>query len=76
MHTPPFTVVRTTRTSSDADLLITAMRSEGLNPLDLETAGHFTLSGTDISFHIYVPTAELAAAGEFLGAYDHAIHVA
>ena len=76
MDTPAFTVVRTTRTAIEADLLIAAMRSEGLHPLDLETAGHFSLAGTDVSFHIQLPTVELPAAGKFLKAYDESTHAA
>jgi hypothetical protein len=70
MTTPAFSVVRTTRTAIEADLLISAMRSEGLHPLDLQTAGHFSLAGTDISYYVQIPTTELAAAREFLSAYD------
>ena len=76
MNTPAFSVVRTTRTAIEADLLIAAMRSEGLHPLDLQTAGHFSLAGTDVSFHIQVPTAELAEVGEFLKVYDESTRTA
>ena len=76
MNTPAFSVVRTTRTAIEADLLIAAMRSEGLHPLDLQTAGHFSLAGTDVSFHIQVPTAELTEVGEFLKTYDESIRTA
>lgn len=76
MNIPTFSVVRTTRTAIEADLLIAAMRSEGLHPLDLETTGHFSLAGTDVSFHIQLPTAEISAAREFLKAYDESTHAA
>lgn len=76
MNIPAFSVVRTTRTAIEAELLIAAMRCEGLHPLDLETAGHFSLAGADVSFHIQMPTAELVAAGEFLRAYDESTHAA
>ena len=70
MNTPAFSVARTTRTAIEADLLISALRAEGLHPLDLETAGHISLGGADISYHIQVPTSELAQVAEFLKAYD------
>jgi hypothetical protein len=76
MNTPAFSVVRTTRTAIEADLLIAAMRSEGLHPLDLQTAGHFSLAGMDVSFHIQIPTAELPATQAFLKAYDQSTHAA
>jgi hypothetical protein len=76
MNAPAFSVVKTTRTAIEADLLIAAMRGEGLHPLDLQTAGHFSLAGTDVSFHIQVPSVELAAAGEFLRAHGESTHAA
>ena len=76
MNTQAFSVVRTTRTALEANLLIAAMRSEGLHPLDLETASHFSLAGADVSFHVQVPTGELAAVAEFLRAYDESKQVA
>jgi hypothetical protein len=41
MNTPAFSVVRTTRTAGEADMLIAFMRSAGLHPLDLNTSSHF-----------------------------------
>lgn len=70
MNTPAFSVARTTRTAIEADLLISALRSEGLHPLDLQTAGHISLGGADVSYHIQVPTSELDQVAEFLKAYD------
>lgn len=70
MDTPEFSVVRTTRTAIEADLLIAVLRSEGFHPRDLETAGHFSLAGADVSFHVQVPDGEQAAVTEFLRAYD------
>jgi hypothetical protein len=70
MNTPAFAILRTTRTSIEADVLIAALRAAGMHPLDLETASHISLAGTDISYHVEVPTAELSAAREFLRSHD------
>lgn len=65
-----FSVVRTARTAVEADLLISALRSADFHPRELETSGHFSIGGADISFRIQVPTTELDAAHEFLDLYD------
>jgi hypothetical protein len=46
--------------------LISALRSAGLNPLDLNTASNISLGGVDIAYRIQVPTEELSAARELL----------
>lgn len=66
MNTPAFSVLKTTRTAIEAEMLIAALRSAGLHPRDLDTASHFSFAGVDISYHVEVPTAELEAAREFL----------
>jgi hypothetical protein len=67
---PAFSTVRSTRTAIEADLLIAAMRCEGLHPLDLLTAEHFSFGGFEGGYRIQIPTSELPAAQEFLKAYD------
>jgi hypothetical protein len=76
MNPPEFSVARTTQTAIEADLLISALRSEGYHPLDLLTAGHISVGGADISYHIQVPTDELAQVGAFLKAYDESLPAA
>ncbi len=66
MTTPAFSVVQTARTAIEADVLISALRSAGLNPLDLNTASNISLGGTDIAYRVQVPTEELTAARELL----------
>ena len=76
MNTPTFSVVRTARTAIEAEVLISVLRGAGLHPQDLETAGHFSLAGADVSFHIELPTGELSAARDFLKSHDDSIHAA
>jgi len=70
MSTPTFSTLRSTQTSSEADLLIASLRSAGFHPLDLDTTSHFSFAGLDISFHVQIPTVELATAKEFLNSYE------
>jgi len=66
MNTRAFSVVRTARTAIEAEVLISVLRGAGLHPQELDTAGHFSLAGADVSFHVEVPTNELSAATELL----------
>ena len=70
MNTPAFTVVRTTRTLIEADLLIATLRNAGLHPVDLDISSHFSLAGSDVSYHIKVPTPEASGAKECLSQSD------
>jgi hypothetical protein len=70
MNAPDFTVIRTTRTAIEADLMIAALRSSGLNPRDLETMSHFSLAGADVSYYVEVPASEVAAAKELLRGHE------
>ena len=70
MDAPTFTTVRTARTLVEADLLSAMLRQEGLHPLELGTAAHFSLAGADIEYPIQVPAAETAAAREILESCD------
>jgi len=76
MKTPVFSVLRTTQTTSEADLLIAAMRIAGLHPLDLDTTSHYSFAGLNISYPVEIPTEELDVAREFLRSYDSSAYVA
>jgi hypothetical protein len=65
-----FSVVRTARTATEANLIIAVLRSHGLHPLDLRSSSHFTLDGSDTTYKVEVPAAEAKAAKEFLEALD------
>jgi hypothetical protein len=68
--TPTFSVLRTARTAIEGDLLISALRSGGFHPNDLNTSSHFSIAGVDISYPIHVPSEELPAAKEFLASFE------
>jgi hypothetical protein len=63
---PTFTTIRTAQTAIEAELLMSALRYEELHPLELNTAGHFSLAGADISYQIQVPSEEAEKAREIL----------
>jgi hypothetical protein len=66
MNPPAFSVVHTTSTAMEAEMLMTVLRGGGLHPLDLNMSAHFSLAGAEISFPIQVPTEEADAAKELL----------
>jgi hypothetical protein len=70
MKTPIFTTVRTAQTFIEAEMLRAMLRQEGLHPLELGTAAHFSLAGAEIEYPIQVPTAETVAAREILESCD------
>lgn len=70
MSTPAFTILRRTRTQTEADLLIGILRSAGLNPADLIVSGHVSVAGADMDYAIRIPSTELATAEEILREYD------
>lgn len=55
------------RTQSEADLVISLLRSEGLHPMDLQTSPHISLAGADINYAVDVPREEMQQAREILG---------
>jgi hypothetical protein len=67
-----FSVIRTARTAIEADLCVMALRNAGFHPLDLDTAGHFSIGGADIAFKVRVPTEELESARAFLSDLEEA----
>jgi hypothetical protein len=70
MNTPAFTVIRTTRTAIEADLIVSFLRSAGMHPVDFSISPHFSLGGAEGSFPIEVPTTEAKSASDLLKDYD------
>ena len=70
MSTQPFTTIRSTRTQPEAELLISVLQQSGLHPVELGTAGHFSLAGADIEFAVRVPIDEAAEARQVLKDYE------
>jgi hypothetical protein len=67
-----FTTVRTAQTASEADQMITALRTAGLHPVELSMCAPFTLPGIEIVFPIMVAAEEALAAEGLLDACDRA----
>ena len=70
MSTQAFTRVRSARTQVEAGLIISILRQSGLHPLELGTAGHYSLAGVDVDYSVQVPTDEAEEARNVLTAYD------
>ena len=70
MNAPAFSVIRTTQTAIEAEMLIAELRCAGFHPLELDTASHFSLAGADMSFHIEVPTTEANEARALLDSHE------
>jgi hypothetical protein len=70
MSNSAFTTVRTTQTASEADLMISVLRSAGLHPVELSLSPHFTLAGAEVFFPIQVPSEEHAAAKALLDSWQ------
>jgi hypothetical protein len=61
-----YIVIRTARTSTEADAMIANLRAAGLHPLDLDASPYVSLAGTDFSFSIEVPGPEASQARKLL----------
>jgi hypothetical protein len=70
MSNSAITTVRTARTASEADLMISVLRSAGLHPVELSLSPHFGLAGAEVDFPIQVPSEESAAAKEILDSWQ------
>jgi hypothetical protein len=70
MSNSAFTTVRTARTASEADLMISVLRGAGLHPVELSLSPHFSLAGAEVSFPIQVPSEEYAAAKAILDSWQ------
>jgi hypothetical protein len=70
MSNSAFTTVRRARTASEADLMISVLRSAGLHPVELSLSPHFGLAGAEVDFPIQVPLEEHAAAKAILDSWQ------
>ena len=70
MTTQAFTKVRSAQTQAEAGLLISVLQQSGLHPLELDTAGHFSLAGVDVDYSVQVPSEEAEEARAILATFD------
>jgi hypothetical protein len=66
MDVSAFQTVFTSRTQSEADIIIGLLRSAGLHPLDLDTSPHFGFAGAEAGYRVEIPQTELDAARKVL----------
>jgi hypothetical protein len=70
MHPATFATLFSSRTQSEADLVIGLLRSSELHPLDLLTSPHFSLGGLEVGYRVEVPQQESETAREVIAAAE------
>ncbi len=70
MSVAAFQTVFTSRTQSEADVVIGLLRSAGLHPPELLTSPHVGFAGAEFGYRVEVPVTELDAAREVLSSGD------
>ena len=66
MTTSAFSVLCTAATQIEAEMILSMLRAEGLNPMELGTNAYGPAGGGSQFYSIRVPTTELATAQELL----------
>lgn len=66
MDAAAFQTVFTSRTQSEADVVIGLLRSVGLHPPDLLTSPHIGFAGAEFGYRVEIPSSELEAARRIL----------
>jgi hypothetical protein len=66
MSVAAFQTVFTSRTQSEADVVIGLLRSAGLHPPDLLTSPHIGFAGAEFGYRVEVPYTEVDAARRIL----------
>ena len=51
---------------ADAGMIISLLKSNGFNPLELQTSPHVSVAGADIYYYVQIPEEEYKSATEFL----------
>ncbi len=66
MTTSAFSTLCTAPTQIEAEMILSILRAEGLNPMDLGTNAYGPAGGGSMFYSIRVPTTELATAQELM----------
>ncbi|MBM3253185.1 MAG: hypothetical protein FJZ16_02890 [Candidatus Omnitrophica bacterium] len=54
------------KSSAEAGMIISLLKSNRFNPLELQTSPHVSLAGADIYYYVQIPEEEYKPAREFL----------
>ena len=63
-----FRNIYASKNTTDADMIISLLKSNGFHPLDLQRSAHAGFAGADIFFNVQIPDEEYKRAKEFLSA--------
>ena len=47
-------------------MIISLLKSDGFNPLDIDSSSHISFAGADLYYYVQVPEQEYKKAKEFL----------
>lgn len=54
------------RNTAEAGMLISLLKENGFNPLELQTASHISIAGANIYYYVQIPKEEYEEAKKFL----------
>ena len=54
------------KSSAEAGMIISLLKSEGFDPLDLDTSSHVGFAGADLWYYIQLPEKQYELAKKFL----------
>ena len=54
------------KSSAEAGLVISLLKNNGFQPLELQTSPHVSFAGADLFYYVQIPDQEYEAAKEFL----------
>jgi len=54
------------KSSAEAGMIISLLKSNGFNPLDPDFSSHISFAGADLFYYVQVPEQEYEKAKEFL----------
>jgi hypothetical protein len=65
-----FAEIYTALSPSEAEIIISLLRANGIHPLDLEMSPRIGFAGADLFYHVRVPQEEVEAAKQVLNSND------
>jgi len=54
------------KSSAEAGMIISLLKSNGFNPVDLDTSSHVGFAGADLWYYVQVPEQQYAQTKKFL----------
>jgi hypothetical protein len=54
------------KSSAETGMIVSLLKSNGFNPVDLDTSSHVGFAGADLWYYVQVPEQQYAQAKKFL----------